>query len=207
MLLCKALLKLGGRTARGLEAGDPTVVSALTGWLPQVLPIMPLTQPEHLIWSELSAALAQNKLTSSGKNAIAMQLCQFLVTIHHHGIIHNDLGGPNMMVTYNTNDPHEEPRLVIIDWGLGWVDNRDDADYRPIPRANLRQFRWGGPTNPRCDYIWGLNEKEAMKRCAQGVHDNLWFDDIQVIRNALKWDSHVPRYIQAMRYDTHKFNS
>lgn len=57
MLLCKALLKLGGRTASGLEAGDPTVVSALTGWLPQVLPIAPLAQPEHLIWSELAAAL------------------------------------------------------------------------------------------------------------------------------------------------------
>ncbi|KAJ1621358.1 hypothetical protein T492DRAFT_360501 [Pavlovales sp. CCMP2436] len=58
LLLTKALLKLGARSSAGLRARDPTVVTALTGWLPQVLPIAPASQPRHLVWDALCRALA-----------------------------------------------------------------------------------------------------------------------------------------------------
>ncbi|KAG8463754.1 hypothetical protein KFE25_004027 [Diacronema lutheri] len=59
-LLTKALLKLGARTSAGLRPRDPSVLTALTGWLPQVLPIAPASQPDHLTWDALTAALGAN---------------------------------------------------------------------------------------------------------------------------------------------------
>lgn len=144
----------------------------------------------------LYTALVQNRLSSLDKKVVAEQLLDFLVAIHHHGIIHNDLGGPNMMVTYNTNDQREPPRLVIIDWGIGWVEDRHDEDYHPMTRADLQRVRWGGPTNPRCDYIWGLTYAEAATLCAS---HKLWASDVALIRSQLRWDDFVPRYHKIMK--------
>lgn len=57
LLLTKALLKLGARTAAGLQPRDPGVLTALTGWLPQAIPIAPASQPAHLIWLAITRAL------------------------------------------------------------------------------------------------------------------------------------------------------
>lgn len=59
MLLAKALLKLGSRTSAGLRPRDPSVLAALTGWLPQAVPILPPSQPEHLIWDAITCALGE----------------------------------------------------------------------------------------------------------------------------------------------------
>ena len=137
----------------------------------------------------LYKALHEKTLREIDKKVLAAQLRHFLISIHWHGIIHNDLGGNNLMVTFDRN----HVKLVVVDWGQGEIFK--DA---PLTPAILQRTRWAGPQNPRCDYIWGLEWQDAKKR-KQGMHEELWIEN-EWIRHELKWDEQVPLYRQGMHF-------
>lgn len=144
----------------------------------------------------LFTALQKGMLSYTHKISLANQLCDFLVMIHTNGIIHNDLGGPNMMVTFD----HRDPKLVVIDWGCGQI--MQSRLQSRLTRKQLQDTRWpqpNGTDNPRCDFMWGLTWDNALRRKSSDRYNSLW-DDVYTIRQAFNWDNVVTRYRQRMYY-------
>ncbi len=101
--------------------------------------------------------------------ALALQLCDALSAVHHHGIVHRDVKPGNLLIAHGPSGD----RLLLIDFGIAKVSHEEETATQKITRLGEllgtveymapEQIKDDGPIDPRSDvYAAGVVLYECL---------------------------------------------
>lgn len=147
---------------------------------------------------DLHAALIAGSLTPAQWLDVGGQLARFLAALHRVGVVHSDIGAPNLMVVYTKGG--DAARLVVIDFGLA----ASTAKPRKLSRQDIRRMnresikKWTSleyDKFARAD-IWWTTRKSATA----SAKSMRFSDEVGLLKTKMEWEARqLPIYEALIR--------